>query len=312
MTVDEQIANLKSQGKTESTSKSLAKLVKARGGSGGSTTVYGKTGLSNPVDSSGSNSDLIQNAIDMNNRAIDPAVSSYKESIPEIQSGFSSQRDTLSQKYDNLLSSIKGNQTTAENRQTVTTQNELGRRGILTDTGLGQQEMTNALNPITSEYTGLLTDTGLSKIGDINQSYTDETSALRSVYNAIAQLQAGAGQTGVAQGLTAQQNATNMSYQQARDKVADALSQSKLSLSQQQLSSETENNNAVKALQQQVIDLINGNNSGTDTSSSSTQSIEDAASSFMGIPQLSNNGLTGVLPSTIDWNSLGIKLPTVK
>ncbi len=251
MTVDEQIANLKSQGKTESTSKSLAKLVKARGGSGGSTTVYGKTGLSNPVDSSGSNSDLIQNAIDMNNRAIDPAVSSYKESIPEIQSGFSSQRDTLSQKYDNLLSSIKGNQTTAENRQTVTTQNELGRRGILTDTGLGQQEMTNALNPITSEYTGLLTDTGLSKIGDINQSYTDETSALRSVYNAIAQLQAGAGQTGVAQGLTAQQNATNMSYQQARDKVADALSQSKLSLSQQQLSSETENNNAVKALQQQ-------------------------------------------------------------
>ena len=37
----------------------------------------------------------------------------------------------LKARYDNLLNQIKGKETVATNRQTVATQNELGRRGIV-------------------------------------------------------------------------------------------------------------------------------------------------------------------------------------
>lgn len=161
------------------------------------------------VGSSGSssNGDYIQNAIRMNQQAIQPAVQSYQAQIPEISKSYSQQRTTLTDKYDALLASIKGNQTTAENRQTVVTSNELGKRGLSGDSTLAQQEITNAVNPVTQQYTGLASEAGLSKIGDINQSYTDETAAQRAVTNAIAQLQANAGMSGVGQGYTQQQNA---------------------------------------------------------------------------------------------------------
>ncbi|OGE67082.1 hypothetical protein A3H85_00685 [Candidatus Daviesbacteria bacterium RIFCSPLOWO2_02_FULL_40_8] len=61
------------------------------------------------------------------------------------------QRKPLQERYANILNTLKSNQTTAENRQTIATANELGRRGIVGG-GLYEQEFANALNPITQQY----------------------------------------------------------------------------------------------------------------------------------------------------------------
>lgn len=107
-------------------------------------------------------------------QAIQPAVSSLEAS-----------KSPLEQKYKDLLGQIKGNQTIAENRQTVSTKNELARRGI-SGGGYYDQELTNALNPITSDFTGQYTNTA-------NQQNTD----MSAINNAIAQLQAGAGKDAI-------------------------------------------------------------------------------------------------------------------
>jgi hypothetical protein len=122
-TIDEQISALKAQGKSESTSKSLAKLVKAKASSGGNTAVYGKTGLSSPTSSSSiggstSGGSTIDRALQLQREAVKPAVASLEAGIPEVQQQYATQRSQLEaekaplqQRYDDLISQIKGNQT---------------------------------------------------------------------------------------------------------------------------------------------------------------------------------------------------------
>lgn len=160
----------------------------------------------------------IKDVIAMNQQAIAPAISSYEATLPEItdkanimKSQLQAERAPLEERYANLLNQIKGNQTTAENRQTVATKQELARRGI--QGGLMyDQELVNALNPITQQFTGLYTDTGLSQEQAIRQLVNDiqnvdvfETEQRRAVRNAIAELQAQAGLTGVTSGIGAGQ-----------------------------------------------------------------------------------------------------------
>jgi hypothetical protein len=199
---------------------------RAKAGGYSNTEDYASSIGKNVGSSSGSsNSSIIQNAIKMNQQAIQPAVQSYQAQIPEISKGYSQQRDTLSSKYDALLASIKGNQTTGVNRQTVVTANELGKRGISGDSTLAGQEIANAIQPIEADYAGLMSNAGLSKIGDINQTYTDETAAQRAVTNAIAQLQANAGMSGVSQGYTSQQNAAALAQNQSQFNATSAATQ---------------------------------------------------------------------------------------
>lgn len=156
----------------------------------------------------------IQNAIKQMQDANKPIISSYQASIPETQKRYADERTrlegekvTVQDRYKSLIDQIKGNQATAETRQTLTTNNELGKRGITSSSGLAQQEMTNALNPITQQYTGMLKDTGLSQeadLKDISSKITDttnnETDALRAIQNAIAQLNSGATTQGISLG----------------------------------------------------------------------------------------------------------------
>lgn len=164
----------------------------------------------------GSQGDTIKRAIEMQKEANKPAIQSLQSSIPEIQTSYKQQREQLEaeksplkDRYDNLLNSIKGNQTTAENRQTVTTRNELGRRGITSDSGLFEQTVTDAVNPITQQYTGMYKDTALQGdaalrdlINRIANSTTAETAETRAVRNAIAQLESGAASSGITQGIS--------------------------------------------------------------------------------------------------------------
>src|SRR3990167_4683238 len=78
---------------------------------------YGRTSVGDISGGQGySFEDVVKRASDMQKQI-------NKPQIQELQT----QQGTLSKRYDELLASIKGSQLAAENRKTVTTQNELGR-----------------------------------------------------------------------------------------------------------------------------------------------------------------------------------------
>jgi hypothetical protein len=122
--------------------------------------------------SSGGNLDIVgqaQKLLDFQKSANAPVISQLQTQQPGLQD-----------KYKQLVDSIKGNQQLDTNRQTLTTNNQLGARGILPSSGVYQQEMTNALTPIDTQYAGLTANANAGSIADT------QGLALQ-----IAQLQAG-------------------------------------------------------------------------------------------------------------------------
>lgn len=194
-------------------------------------------------------SKIVQESLRMMQEANKPAVQSLQASIPETAQKFEQTRtqlqgevEPLKARYENLLSKIKNKETTATNRQTVTTQNELAKRGILSSSGVAQQELTNALNPITSEYATLSTDAELGREADLralaNQIAgltTQETDATRAIQNAIAQLQAGGNQSAI-QNALGQYNVLESSRQ---FDIGSALQQAQQALNERQFSEVT-------------------------------------------------------------------------
>lgn len=233
---------------------------KATGGSG-------KGGQSSSSSSSSSNfsvPDPVETAKklrDFNIQSNQPGIQSLQGQIPEIQKTFDTtksnleaQRKPLEDRYQTLLSSIKGNQDQSINRQTTATSNELGRRGIQGG-GLYDQTFTDALNPINQQYAGLYGQANASHeqdLGGLNtllsQLPNQQTDAMRQVQNAIAQLQAGdpsssiqgalqyGGQvTSAAQAQAQQEMARQQqSFQQQQASIANALAQSQQSLAERQ------------------------------------------------------------------------------
>jgi len=135
-------------------------------------------------------------------RAVQPYIDTLQASKKPIE-----------ERYKTLIDSIKGNQQTATNRQTVATANELGRRGITGD-GLYDQTFTDALNPITREYTNMLSNANTQQSADLNQ-----------VDQLIAQIQSGASKDAIQNAFNvmqlqqqAKQNADNLALQ--RDQLA--------------------------------------------------------------------------------------------
>lgn len=134
----------------------------------------------------------VQRAIELQKQAVQPAVTALQ-----------AEKDPLKARYANLIAQIKGNQVQAEQKQTLATSNEMGKRGILPSSGLAQQEMVNAVNPITQQYTGLLSN-----------AQTEQESNLRGIDTAIAQLLAGAAQGGITTGAGIYQNEAQRALQQ--------------------------------------------------------------------------------------------------
>lgn len=98
---------------------------------------------------------------------------------PAIQT-LNTQKSELDTKYDQLLTSIKGSEQVATNAQTLATNNELGRRGITSDSGLYQGQMASSLLPVATQFGQLLASTGLARQQDLG-----------SIAGLIAQLQTG-------------------------------------------------------------------------------------------------------------------------
>lgn len=167
--------------------------------------------------------------------SIKPAVASYEASIPETQQRFATEKQRLSgesarleERYNALISEIKGVGATAETRQTRATGAELARRGISQQSGVYGDEMNQALLPITQDIMSRVKSTGLeredmmAKIRDTITGLTGgETEAIRAVRNAIASLQAGAGQNAITTGMTMTQNQISNALAQAQQALAE-------------------------------------------------------------------------------------------
>lgn len=191
----------------------------------------------------------IQNAINLQREAAQPAIQSYKASIPETQAKYAqtrtqlgAERQPLEDRYNTLIASIKGKGEQQVQKQTAITSNELGKRGILGSSTLAQQEIQNATAPLVSEYANLEKDTTLSKEGAIRDLVnqianltTQETGDLRSINNAIAGLESGAASTGIGQGYQlynqqlAQQSAREQAQREAvQQEIANELARASL------------------------------------------------------------------------------------
>jgi len=195
----------------------------------------------------GSYEEQVAQSIEMAKRANEPAVNSLRASIPEVQKRYEQQRTQLQaeeaplkERYTQLISEIKGNQQTAENRQVKTTNAELARRGI-GGGNLYDQTLTEAVNPVTQQYTGLLRDTGMAQdksirdlVNTIANSYTQQTADERDIQNAIAQLQSGAANTGLQMGATRYQQDLDNTFRTQQAAQEAALEQAKQSLAERQ------------------------------------------------------------------------------
>ena len=144
-----------------------------------------------------------------------PAVQSLESSIPEVQNKYATTRQqlqarepSLQERYKNLISDIRGRGEADVNAQTRITSSELGKRGLTSDSTLAQQELQNSVSPLRQKYTSLEKDAALSQedeLRSLRDAITNltpmETADMRSIQNAIAQLQSGAASQGVTQGL---------------------------------------------------------------------------------------------------------------
>lgn len=191
------------------------------GSSGGST-----AGVSGSVTNF---EDSIKRALEMQREAVQPAIQSLQAGIPEIQSRFAetskqvqAEIDPLKQRYENLLNEIRQRGTQQEQAQTKVTSQELGKRGLVGSSTLAQQEIQNAVQPIQQATTGAIQETTLAREEGIRNLQNilsnlpqQETESIRAVQNAIAQLQSGASQAGISQGVqTGQFNAQQQLAQQ--------------------------------------------------------------------------------------------------
>lgn len=239
--LQQRLSDLKSQGKSLSTSKEYAKVYNQIKSMGGKTSGGSSSGSSN----------VINNAISMAQNAVKPAVDTMNAIVP-----------TIKDRYDSLIKDLKGQQTTETNRQTVTTQNELGRRGIIGG-GLAEQELTNALQPITSNYSSLM-----NQAGNTTQDY------LNNLAMQVAGMQSNAGLTGLTTG--ANLYGTDKAYDYNQQKLASDNAATKAAQDFQRLLYQTIQLPTAKANIADTNSLIANRNS----SNSSGTSLDEFVRSF--------------------------------
>jgi hypothetical protein len=235
----------------------------------------------------GSQEEAVAQSIAQYQKANEPAVASLKASIPEVQKNYDQQRtqlqaeeNPLKQRYSQLIDEIKGNQKTAENRQTLTTNAELARRGI-GGGNLYDKTLTEAVNPVTQQYTGLLNDTGMAQdksirdlVNTIANTYTTQTGDERSIQNAIAQLQSGAASSGIQAGNQSYQTNVAQQYKAAQDAQDQALRQQASDLAQKQFN-QIDLPQSQAALQNILSQISKRSSTGSGPSNSSAMRLED-------------------------------------
>lgn len=198
--------------KSLSTSKSYAKAYNlAKYGNKAGKVSGSKSSSSSYTSGGGGNyDDILKKTLAQYQSFIKPQVESLQAS-----------KNPLKDRYNNLLTEIKNRETVATQNVTKQTANELARRGI-EGGGLAESTITEAVNPVKSEFAGMAKDTGIQSEAD-----------LAKIDALVAQLQGGANQNAAqtAMDLYRQQEATRqyneqMAYQRAKDTADRASSDS--------------------------------------------------------------------------------------
>ncbi len=216
--------------------------------------------------------DITKQALEMSKQANAPAVASLSASLPEIGQSFTSARDQvtaqvepLKERYKNLLDEVTGRAQASENAQTRITSNELGKRGIVGSSTLADQEIQNAVEPIRAGARTAIKDIGLA--GEEGQMQlqnmitnltTSEVEQKRAVQNAIAQLEAGGGQSAISNAIQVLQMQTTQQATQASQELARQ---------QQELAQKIYDNISIPESKASIANLNSKTSSGTDLSS---------------------------------------------
>jgi len=188
---------------------------KAKGLSGGAKTTSTGSGSTDY-------SSILKQQQEASQAAIAPAVEALKSSIPTTQAKYqalssqaSAEIEPLKARYQTLIDELKSKGTQSEQAQTKVTAGEMGKRGIPLTSTLAQQEITSAVQPITSETASNIKTTGLQQEADLRTiSNTlqnlglSENEAVNAINTAIAQAQAGAGSGAISNALNLYQTNT--------------------------------------------------------------------------------------------------------
>lgn len=175
-------------------------------------------GLTNPVTQSGASGATAGGTGGLNDiiSAAKELTKFQTEQNKPVIASLEAQRDPIKQRYAALLDQIKGNQKTAEQRESTAAAREFGRRGIPLSSGLYDETITERLNPITQQYTNLYAQTGAGQESD-----------LLTLARQIAELQSGAPGQALSQAFQfgnyqqgAQQLASQIASQQAQQQIA--------------------------------------------------------------------------------------------
>lgn len=224
----------------------------------------------------------IQSMVSANMQAIQPAVQSYQSQIPETQQAFSQRREQLQaekspllERYENLLAKVKSGYEGQRTLATTTTNNELGRRGIVSSSGIADREMQQSLSPIFEAESQATADVGFEREAQmrnlenmISNMTLEEQSALRQITNAMAGLQSQAGMSGISGGLQVQNMANqanqfgqNLGFQNDAQKAAMDQFNKTFGLQQQQYQSGLDQFAQQMALEQQKANQASSQNS---------------------------------------------------
>ncbi len=148
-------------------------------------------------------------------KAIEPALESLRATKPEVAGRFDvlgeqleAEKDPLNQRYDLLVEQLRGREAKDVKRQTQVTGAEFGKRGIDPRSGIFQTRMATDLADISQFFgtqqkeVGFAREADLKDIRDqIQQLGQEEISTMRSIDQAIANLQAGAGNQAITDAL---------------------------------------------------------------------------------------------------------------
>lgn len=159
--------------------------------------------------------DPIKQAQKLAQMAQDMQVEANKPAIATLQSQYNPDTGTgsLVDRYNTLIDSITASQQPAENAVTLATNNELGKRGITGDSGIAQNQIAQALLPVSTQFGQLKAQTGLNEQQDLG-----------GIASSIAGLRAGNVGNGLnfASGITTSQNALTAAQTNAAAAVAAA------------------------------------------------------------------------------------------
>ena len=168
---------------------------------------------------------------ELRERAIAPALESYRASKPEVQQAFDvrtgqleAEKDPLKERYANLLAQLTGRETKETTAQGKYLSQEYGKRGIPLSSGAYQQDLTGKLGDISQFYATQGKDVGLAQEADlrdlsnqISNLTTQRVAAMRDIDNKIAELQAGAGNQAVTDALQSYREDLNRKFESRFD-----------------------------------------------------------------------------------------------